>query len=242
MPGTSIADILSGVPLLAGLSRDLREQVAAGTRAVSVRAGDWLFRTGESGSTAYVVIAGRMEIVAEGPPMAVIRTAKRGEIFGELALLREGGLRSASVRARRDSALVELGREQFELLIRDSPDFALALTRAMGAQIAANVAPAARERPPATVAVLGLHSGAPAGLVIEQLERGLARYGTVARLRDDPGRPAEDYTPLLDRAEMEHARVLLVAGDGGAEGDPWTDFCLQEADLVLAIPDRVDRR
>ena len=234
MAGDSSAGILREVPLLAGLSDDLRERLAAGTEEVSLAAGEWLFHEGDAADSAFVVSAGRIDIVTEGPPEATIRTLKRGEVLGEIALLREGA-RTASVRARRDSRVVELDREQFELLIRDSPDFALALTRAMGEQIAINRRAPAREMPPTTIAVVGLHRGAPADDVADRLAGTLADHGTLAHLRDDPERSPAEYLGVLDRAEHAHERVLLVGGNRAGADETWTEFCLRESDLVLAV-------
>src|SRR5271168_3350126 len=100
MSGDASAGILGEVPLLAGLADDLRERLAAGTDEVSLPAGEWLFHEGDAAESAYVVSSGRVDVVTEGPRGGVIRTLKRGEVLGEIALLREG-TRTASVRARR---------------------------------------------------------------------------------------------------------------------------------------------
>ncbi len=234
MSGDSSAGILREVPLLAGLSDELRERLAAGTEQVSLPAGEWLFHEGDAAESAYVVSSGRVDVVTEGPRGGVIRTLKRGEVLGEIALLRAGA-RTASVRARRDSTLIKLSREQFELLIRDSPEFALALTRAMGEQIAINRRAPARAMPPSTIAVVGLHPGAPAPAVAARLAAGLASHGSLAELRDDPERAAADYLAALDRAEHENERVLLTGGHGAGGEETWTDFCLRESDLVIAV-------
>ena len=47
-----------------------------------------------------------------------------------------------------------------------------------------------------------------------------------------PGEPAAIYGPLLDRAEAGHDLVLLVGGS--ALHEPWTKFCLQQADRIVA--------
>src|SRR5436309_2331457 len=102
------AALLRKVPLLSGLPEDLIESVAGEASEVHVRAGDWLFRQGEAAGSLFIIASGRMEVVDEGPPEAVIRVLRRGDVIGELALLRED-TRSASVRARRNSELLELG-------------------------------------------------------------------------------------------------------------------------------------
>jgi predicted acylesterase/phospholipase RssA len=47
------------------------------------------------------------------------------------------------------------------------------------------------------------------------------------------GDPAGAYGPLLDRAEAGHDLVLLTGGL--ALDEPWTKFCLQHADRILAV-------
>ena len=232
MPPMSLAAALAEVPLLAGLPPSLRERLAAEAREVAIAAGEWLFREGDAARSAYVVRSGRLEVVAEKPVPVVIRTIKRGAVLGEIALL-QSGVRTASVAARRDSTLIEIGREQFELLIREVPDFALALMRSLGAQLAANQAPAT-EPPLRTIAVIALDPAAPCEEVAGRLAHVLARYGTITRLGHDPDRPPADFPALLDRAERDNRRVLL---DGGraARGEPWTDFCRDEADIVVAV-------
>jgi hypothetical protein len=48
------------------------------------------------------------------------------------------------------------------------------------------------------------------------------------------GEPAGAYGPLLDRAEAGHDLVLLIAGVA-RPCEPWTTFCLQQADRILAV-------
>ena len=233
MPETGRTSPLAAVPLLAGLEGDLLERLAAQTRSLGVKAGEWLFREGDPADAAYVIAMGRLEVVAEGPPETVIRTLKRGDVLGELALLQEGR-RTASVRAVRDTWLVTLGRGDFEALLRGSPDFALGLTRNIGAQLAASNPAAAEPAPPDVIAVVGIHDAAWAPEIADTLERELARFGSVARIGYDTERKIHDFPLALDRAEHAHDRVLLV-GAATAPGEPWTDFCLREADAIVAV-------
>ncbi len=112
---------LRNVPVLAGLSDELLERLAGEVEEVQVRAGDWILREGETADSLFIVRSGRVEVIDEGPPEALIRVLRRGDVLGELALLREG-TRSASARARRDTELLELGRAPFEALIQEAPE------------------------------------------------------------------------------------------------------------------------
>jgi NTE family protein len=226
------AFFLRNVPVLAGLSEELLERLADDVEEVRVRAGDWIMREGEAADSAFIVRSGRVEVIDERPPEALIRVLRRGDVLGELALLREG-TRSASARARRDTELLELSRAGFEALIQDAPSFALGLTRAMGAQLAASRTPVAAATPPRTIAVVGLDAGAPIAEVAEGLADALARYGSVARL-------STGELAAIDQAERDADRVVLRGGL--APGEEWTGMCVHETDLVVAVstgePDR----
>jgi NTE family protein len=227
------AAFLRRVPVLADLEQDLLEKLAGEAGELKLRAGDWLFREGDEAQSLFVIRSGRLEIVSEGDPGSVIRNLRRGDVLGELALL-GGGERSASARARRDSHLIELGREQFEHLIADAPAFAVGLTRAMGAQLAASRTPVVTATAPRTIAALPLDASAPVEEAAELLVDALSRFGTVARLgAGDAGADAE-MLDRLERAERENERVVMVA-DSAEPGSVWTDFCVREADVVFAL-------
>jgi predicted acylesterase/phospholipase RssA/CRP-like cAMP-binding protein len=231
-PPASVEAALAGVPLLAGLAPALRAQLAAEARTVRLAAGDILFREGEPGQSVFVVRFGRLAVVSGDPPV-VVSVLRRGSVVGELALLTDQA-RSATVYAGRNSEVIELGREQFELLVRTEPEFAVALTRSIGRRLAASVPAASPVAPPLTFGVVALDPGAPAAEVCELLAPALRARGTLAVLRREDAGHADDRGALLDRAEREHDRVLL-AGDGAGCDDPWTQLCRDEADLVIAV-------
>jgi predicted acylesterase/phospholipase RssA len=164
-------------------------------------------------------------VIEEGPPETLIRILRRGDVLGELALLRDE-TRSASVRALRDVELVELGRAEFEALIKESPSFALGLMRAMGERLAASHAPVVAAAQPRTIAVVGLDPGAPAAQVAETLAGAASAYGSVAHL-------AGGALDRIDQAERDAERVVLHGGNDPA--DQWAELCVREADLVVAV-------
>ena len=216
------AAFLRNVPVLAGLSDHLLEQLAGEVTERSVPAGDWIMRRGDLAESVFIVRSGRLEVLDEGPPEVLIRILRRGDVLGELALLRRG-TRSASVRAQRDTELLELQRAAFESLIEQAPSFAIGLTRAMGAQLAASRTPIVVATPPRTIAVVGLDPAAAAGEVAVRLERALGAYGSVAHVR-------AGELATIDQAERDADRVVLSEGDAD-----WIDLCLREADLVVAV-------
>jgi EmrB/QacA subfamily drug resistance transporter len=220
---------LSGVPMLAGLPDEARHRLEAVSRLVTVSAGTWLIQAGDPPGSAFVVRRGRLEIEIGGQ---VVRELGPGEVIGELALL-TGEPRSAGVRARRDSTVLEIPRAAFEdVLAADA-----AASRTMLTQLAERLRTAGgsakdeRTPQPTVVAVVGMHPGSGAAEIGHVLGRLLALHHLVAA----PG----VVDPVgLERAERDHDRVLLVADGPGAGDDPaWRDFCLRQADAVVLVAD-----
>jgi predicted acylesterase/phospholipase RssA/CRP-like cAMP-binding protein len=216
---------LRNVPVLSGLSDELLERLASQVEEVHVSAGEWIFHEGDEADGVFIVRSGRVEVLDEGPPETIIRILRRGDVVGELALLREG-TRSASVRARRDAELLALGRAPFEALIQEAPSFALGLTRTMGAQLAASRMAMAVATLPHTIAVVGLDELAPAADVAERLADALGAHGSVARLSDGE-------LSNIDQAERNVDRVVLRCGN--SPGSDWTELCVREAHVIVAV-------
>jgi len=103
-------DITSPTPL-----RTLIETVADQR---SFKAGDVIFREGDVADAMYVVAHGAVDIVKADS--AVIATRSPGEEFGEMAFF-DGGRRSATARARRDSQLIHVAYDSLRGVLRKNP-------------------------------------------------------------------------------------------------------------------------
>ena len=101
-------ELIDRIPMFAPLSVAAKEHVAGALIAVPVPAGDVVIRAGERGDRFYVVAEGELEVVGEG----VQATAREGDYFGEIALLRDVP-RTATVKAVTDSQLYALERDAF---------------------------------------------------------------------------------------------------------------------------------
>lgn len=235
------ADFLANAPIFASLSESVREKIAERAHPVHLAAGEWLFRAGEEGDALFVIRAGRLEVLTEGDGggAEVIRILGRGAALGELALLTSSP-RSASARAARDTDLIAIDRADFERLLEAEPEVSLALTRTLGAQLrdSRGVLPQTRAVP-VTIALVALDERAPVDELGRRLAHALGAWGSAEALDDantqhSADQPLAAYAPLLDRAEAANDQVVLIGGSV-ASPDPWTDFCLQQADRILAV-------
>lgn len=80
-------------------------------------AGQPIVSEGEAGPSAFILLSGFCEVSVHGE---VISHVSQGEVFGEIACL-ENGTRTASVRAARDSEILEIAADDLRAELRRSP-------------------------------------------------------------------------------------------------------------------------
>ena len=107
LPPVDELAIVEGVPMFAPLSIAAKEHMASRLVEVPVTAGEVVIRTGETGDRFYMVADGTLEVTN-----GVRAEARRGDFFGELALLRDIP-RTATVIASTRSRLYALERDDF---------------------------------------------------------------------------------------------------------------------------------
>ncbi|WP_423067794.1 cyclic nucleotide-binding domain-containing protein [Devosia sp. CN2-171] len=91
------------------------------------RAGEIIFRAGESANEFFVVREGTVAVDVNG---AIIERLGSSEIFGEMALV-EAKPRSATVVAETDCAVVPISEKQFLAMVEYAPSFSLAVIRTL---------------------------------------------------------------------------------------------------------------
>jgi NTE family protein len=231
--GPSLLDFAQDAGTATFMASPWARLVSLATR-VELSGGEWLFRAGTCGDSVYVVLWGRLEVVAELPEPATIAILGRGEAVGELALL-TGAPHSTSVRALRDSSLLRIARADFDRVLAEDPEYAVSLMRRMAERLREVTARALPIDPiPRTIAVVPICSGPHGADFARELGRSLARLASVKELTGVPG----DDIPagIIDRAERDHDHVLLIASQPPGD-DAWTSFAVRSADRVLAVVD-----
>lgn len=225
----SAADFLRAVPLFSRISDELVAEIANRSRVVQLEAGELLFRQGDPGDELYVLQSGLLEAFTDRVEDGPLRVLLRGAVVGELALLTESP-RSASVRARRDSTLLQLSRESFHALLSDQ-DFVRGLLRVLGSELRESRALEQPKAVPVTIAVLPLAPDAPLEPFCDKLASELGRWRRVASLA--AVQDASAACDALDRSEREHDHVLLK-GTTDVE-DWWNGFCVRQADRIFCL-------
>jgi hypothetical protein len=221
--------------LLGLLSPRLQEELVSAADPLQLPAQSWLFREGDAGDRLYLVVSGRLRIVAERDGRErVLTTLGPGAALGELAVL-TGAPRSASVQAVRDTELLELEGGRFAELLRRDPELGVGLAQALAERLQRGGMLEPVEAPVAIVTLATL-PGKPVTRIWEELRAAFSELGDTVSYTE----PSEDWTDLwtwgrnLAELERAHDHVLLHAE---LDDSDWAAFCIRQADRVLVVAD-----
>jgi len=127
-------DFLSKVPLFRELEPSLLKLLAFTSEMVNYQDSEVLFRAGEPGDCAFVIMDGEVEILSTEDSM-VVGVLQINQIFGELALLNDEP-RSATLRAKGDLKVMRISESSFLELIKESSGLALNVLRQLSQKLA----------------------------------------------------------------------------------------------------------
>ena len=125
--------LLAKSDLMRHLPAEQIEQILPRICELQLKAGDILFRAGDTGDALYIVARGKVEVLTEPATEGKIATGPiavlgEGHAFGEMSLL-SGGPRTATIRAAENSDLLRIGKQDFEELIAADDELADAVKR-----------------------------------------------------------------------------------------------------------------
>lgn len=128
-----VATLLRGVDFLAALSQDDLERLAAQARVAPFPHGVAVVRQGESGDSLYIVVSGRVQVLAtpyEGGTERALAILGAGDYFGEMSLM-TGVPRSATVKTLEDMELLILDRDALRPILMSDPAVAERLSQTL---------------------------------------------------------------------------------------------------------------
>ena len=265
---TQVAEMLTD--LLGTTEPELIAEIVDRCEWRRLAAGEVLFAQGDPSDAAYFVVGGRVRAsvldVARpldddtgpddmrpgdtgpgdtGPGEVVIGELGRGEVVGELGLI-DDALRSATIRAVRDTTLARFPAEMFEELIQRSPALMLQVTRNILRRMRATTRRGASRASTLTLVVttdavdpeavastvhdeIG-HVRTAALLSARRVDELLDRPGIAQTDADNVGAPR--LSEFLHEAEVANDHLVLLA-------DPtptaWTRRAMSQADRVVVM-------
>lgn len=126
---TDRADLLAGVPFLAGLDRKHLQKLAGDFSERMFSAGSIVVREGdEHGIGFFIVTSGEGAVTVGGKQVATVRA---GDYFGEVALVSDR-VRTATVTATTDLACLVMAMWDFRAFVRSDAEVAWGLLQHFG--------------------------------------------------------------------------------------------------------------
>jgi len=132
-------EILTSVPLFADLPATRLRQLAWSADRLHFAPGQVLYREGEDGSSAFVVLAGEAEVASALPGGGVNRRhAGPASVLGERAILGDGLPRGATATAAGPLEALRITRDAFQRLMAGCPESTAAVLHSLGDRVAAD--------------------------------------------------------------------------------------------------------
>ncbi len=144
---TSIPAVLAQADIFSELSPEQLELIASISSVTDHNTGDLIFEENSASQELYIIFDGEVDIQIDpslfgesnrfGP--LTLTTLRRGQSFGEMALI-DQGLRSASARCAQDETrLVVIPREALMDLCRNYPELGYFLMRNLAVDLASKI-------------------------------------------------------------------------------------------------------
>lgn len=128
-------EALRSIPLFAKIEPSKLKLLAFTSERLTYPAGDNLFRQGDVGDAAYIILSGDAEVLVETPE-GEVRVAEVGasDIVGEIAILCDVP-RTATVRARTELVVLRIAKDGFFHLVNQFPQIAVEIMQELAQRL-----------------------------------------------------------------------------------------------------------
>jgi CRP/FNR family transcriptional regulator, cyclic AMP receptor protein len=124
-------EILRRIPIFAKIDPPKLKLMAFASERITYKPGQTLFRQGERGDSAYIVLNGTADILIDGPDGPIrVAALSDNEIIGEIAILCDIP-RTATVRAATELVTLKITAELFFRMIMDFPEMGVEVMRVL---------------------------------------------------------------------------------------------------------------
>ena len=128
-------EVLRDVPLFSKIDHTKLKLLAFTSENLIHQDGQFLFREGEMGDAAYIVLKGKVTVFIETEKGPVeVAQLKRGDVVGEISILCDVP-RTASVKAVESVRTLKVTKDTFIHLLTEFPEIAIEITRELASRL-----------------------------------------------------------------------------------------------------------
>ncbi len=130
---------LKKVPLFQGLKDKQLQRIADRMVERKYAAGDTIVKQGQGGEGFFVIVAGKAEAIRERADgdKTVVNTFGPTDFFGEMALLDEEGIRTASIKTTQPTDCLVLTRWDFIAILKQDAEMAVEILQELARRVRA---------------------------------------------------------------------------------------------------------
>ena len=128
-------EVLRDVPLFSKIDHTKLKLLAFTSENLIHQDGQFLFREGETGDAAYIVLKGKVAVFIETEKGQVeVAQLKRGDVVGEISILCDVP-RTASVKAVESVQTLKVTKDTFIHLLTEFPEIAIEIMRELASRL-----------------------------------------------------------------------------------------------------------
>lgn len=120
---------LKVIPLFSNVAEEELEELRPGLKVMKLDSGELVVKEGDAADRLFVLVSGEVQVVKNylEPGAQTVEVFTPGAFFGEMALVGDEEVRSATVVTSEPSHFVTLERDAFKRILLDNPNIAYAL-------------------------------------------------------------------------------------------------------------------
>ncbi len=239
-----IVSLLKTTSLFGSLDESAIRDIAAEAQSVQLSGGMQLIQQGDAADSFYLLMSGRLRTFVTQDDGGTRPTGEvgRGQLVGETAVL-TGELQPESVRAIRDSNLLQFSKEAFARLVESHPKAVLLLSKNIAIRYQRQVHGTNVASAISTIAVFPAGHGAPVHDFTKRLFDSLSELGTTVLLDELTvdevlGRGSaqrSDEERILRWLNKQEARHQYIIYESTLEPSSWSRRCIRQADRILLV-------
>ena len=128
-------ELLRRIPIFAHIDAAKLKLLAFSSQRLAYSQGQILFRQGETGDAAFVIVSGSADVIVNSPRgEVVVAKVGRNDFVGEISILCDVP-RTATIRASEQLETLKVSKEHFLRLLHDFPDMAIEVMRVLAERL-----------------------------------------------------------------------------------------------------------
>ena len=207
-----VTDFLKRIPLFTELNDEELNNLASKTETLNYSRDAFICKEGQKADTMFIITSGIIQIFCDDGTggKKILSHLKRGEYFGEMAILTDAGTRSASCVALAETEVIRIKKEDFDELLKSHSGVCISIIKTLCERLAKSNIGAAQIKRHNIFTVMGPDTSSGKSLVARNLALAMQHFLGEDVLLYDPNLRDDRVARMLSVNEHSHIIDELV--------------------------------